>query len=148
MEGAPHFLLGNLSESHRQNALARFRIIRPFLDAEVSLTAIAEKNDVPVRTARRWVRHYRQHGLPGLVRKGRADADQLPYPLKDFIEGLALQKPQPSAAKGGAAKQDKEREALPHDIPVSARNPRSCRSGGLRPFLSVRRMHPLDGNKP
>ena len=59
------------------------------------LTRIAGEQGVILRTARRWVKHYRRDGLAGLTRKERADKDKrkLSSELQQVIEGLALQKP-------------------------------------------------------
>ena len=48
----------------------------------------------------RWVAGYRRSGLAGLVRRPRSDAGtrHLPAELQQFVEGLALQRPAPSAA--------------------------------------------------
>lgn len=64
------------------------------------LSRVAKDQGIPLRTARRWVRHYRQEGLAGLVRKARHDKDKprLSEALQQIIEGLALQKPPPSIA--------------------------------------------------
>jgi putative transposase len=89
----------NLSEAGRLTALERFRIIRPFLDGEVSLKAIAETHNLPLRTARRWVQSYRGEGYAGLARKaGRQIQFPSSSPIKEIIQGLALRKPRPSVA--------------------------------------------------
>ncbi|MGH3338889.1 MAG: helix-turn-helix domain-containing protein, partial [Propionibacteriaceae bacterium] len=33
------------------------------------LARVAREQGIPLRTAERWLHQYRQHGLPGLVRK-------------------------------------------------------------------------------
>jgi len=43
-------------------AVARFRLLRPFLE-----------DGVPLATAKRWARRYHVHGLDGLARRPRAD---------------------------------------------------------------------------
>jgi len=93
--------LSQLTEAERAQALARFQLLRPFLEEEVALTAIARQHGQPLRTLRRWVAAYHQHGLAGLVRKGRVDAGQgrrLTPELQRCVEGLALQQPRLSAA--------------------------------------------------
>jgi putative transposase len=54
---------------------------------------------IPLRTARRWVHHYRASGLSGLVRQERRDhgTHHFPPELVQLIEGLALRKPPPTA---------------------------------------------------
>ena len=53
--------LADLSEGERNQALARFRILQPFFDGQTSLTAIARKQAVTLRTLQRWVTGSRQH---------------------------------------------------------------------------------------
>jgi putative transposase len=82
-------------------AVARFRLLRPFLEDGVPLAAVARAAGVPLRTAKRWVRHYRARGLKGLARQSRSDkgsARVLLPQLRELIEGLALQKPRRSIA--------------------------------------------------
>jgi putative transposase len=92
--------LSSLSDEARASALARFQIIRPFLEDGVPLTQVAREQGVILRTARRWVQRYRREGLSGLARKERDDKDQrkLTPALQQVIEGLALRKPRLSAA--------------------------------------------------
>ena len=61
--------LSNLPEEARSRALARFQIIRPFLEDGVPLAQLAREQDIVLRTARRWVDRYRREGLTGLARK-------------------------------------------------------------------------------
>jgi putative transposase len=95
-----HRALADLSESERDQAVARFRILQPFLDGQTSLTAIAREQAVTLRTLQRWVTRYRSDGLVGLARKGRTDRGQhrMDPELQRLIEGLALQPTRPSAA--------------------------------------------------
>jgi putative transposase len=89
------------SESEQTQALERFYVIRPFLEDGVPLAHIARERAIPIRTLSRWVKHYRERGLKGLTRQGRADKGKrrgMPPDLKPLIEGLALQKPRRSAA--------------------------------------------------
>jgi putative transposase len=92
--------LSSLSDEARARALARFQIIRPFLEDGIPLTQIVREQNVTLRTARRWVRRYRREGLSGLARKERDDKDRrkLTPALQQVIEGLALRKPKLSAA--------------------------------------------------
>ncbi|HEX9596485.1 MAG TPA: DDE-type integrase/transposase/recombinase, partial [Anaerolineales bacterium] len=89
-----------LTEAAREQALARFRLLQPFLEGQHSLSAIARQHDIPLRTAWRWVAQYRRQGLAGLARKRRSDRGhpRLEPELQRLIEGLALQKTKPSAA--------------------------------------------------
>jgi putative transposase len=92
--------LAHLTEAERERALVRFKIIRPSLGEGVPLTEVARQSGIALRTARRWVKCYREEGLAGLGRKGRADKEKprLSSSLREVIEGLALQKPRLSVA--------------------------------------------------
>ena len=92
--------LSNLPEEARSRALARFQIIRPFLEDGVPLAQLAREQDIVLRTARRWVDRYRREGLTGLARKERGDKDKrkLTPALQQLIEGLALRRPRLSSA--------------------------------------------------
>jgi len=89
-----------LSDTERAQALARFRLLQPYLEGETLLAAVARAQDMPLRTLQRWVAHYRAQGLAGLVRKQRADRGRprIEPGLQRLIEGLALKKSKPSAA--------------------------------------------------
>ncbi len=92
--------LTSLSEEDRDQALKRFHLIQPFLEGQMTLSAVAEESGIPLRTAQRWVNRYQQYGLAGLTRKRRRDRGhrRLPSELQKLIEGLALQKSRPTAA--------------------------------------------------
>ena len=92
--------LTELNEQERTDALERFHIIQPFLEGQSTLKAVAQTQNIPYRTVRRWVSRYRQQGLTGLARKRRGDKNQrrMEPDLKQLIEGLALQKIRPTAA--------------------------------------------------
>ena len=92
--------LSGLCDTERSRALARFEIIRPFLEDGVPLTRLARERQIVVRTARRWVERYRENGLAGLARKERNDKNErklLPE-LQKIIQGLALSRPKLSVA--------------------------------------------------
>ena len=91
---------GELTEKERSLALARFQILRPFLEDGVPLVRIAQENHLSERTVRRWVESYRQRGLAGLCRKAHADRGKrrMSITLQQFVEGLALQEPRLTAA--------------------------------------------------
>jgi hypothetical protein len=61
--------LTGLTDEARSRALARFQIIRPFLEDGVPLTQIVQDQGLVLRTARRWVDRYRREGLTGLTVK-------------------------------------------------------------------------------
>ena len=90
----------NAPEDERARALERFQAIRPFLEEGVPVAQLARHQGIPLRTAWRWIEHYRRDGLAGLARKQRHDKNQrkVSTALKQVIEGLALRKPRLSAA--------------------------------------------------
>ncbi len=92
--------LAALPERERTRALARFQAIRPFIEDNVPLSQLVSESSISLRTARYWIKRYRQEGLVGLARKERNDKDgrKLAPALQELIEGLALRKPQLSAA--------------------------------------------------
>jgi hypothetical protein len=80
--------------------MARFQVLRPFLEGQVELTAIAREHSLSLRTLR-WVQRYDTEGLAGLVRQRRTDRGRprrLSPVLYQCVEGLALQKPPLSIA--------------------------------------------------
>jgi len=90
-----------LSDEERALALQRFYLVRPFLHDGVPLSRLARAHARDVRTLQRWVARYRQSGLAGLVRKARTDRGtrrRIVPELQRLIEGLALQRPAPTAA--------------------------------------------------
>jgi putative transposase len=93
--------LSMLSEAARQQAMARFRIIQPFVERGVPLPEVARHHSVALRTARRWVQRYRAGGLVALSRTRRASRaipHRIPPDLTQRIEALALQTPPLSVA--------------------------------------------------
>lgn len=60
-----------MTDDPADEALRRFRLIRPFLEDDVPLPAIVRTSGVPLRTLRRWTEHYRRRGLAGLKRRAR-----------------------------------------------------------------------------
>jgi transposase-like protein len=69
--------------------------LRPFLEEKVPLAQVARDAGIDLSTAHRWIKHYRKHGLAGLVRKARSDKakSQMSVELRHAIEGLALKQP-------------------------------------------------------
>ncbi len=93
--------LSELTEQERTQAVERFHVLRPFLEEDIPLLQIASQQQVSLRTLRRWIERYHIEGLPGLIRKRRADRGErrrLPSYLQQFVEGLALQTPPLSVA--------------------------------------------------
>lgn len=88
--------LAGLPEKARKLALDRFRLLRPHLEDDRPLKAVAASAKIPFRTAQRWVSLYRHLGLAALARKKRTDSGQrreISAKLKEAIEGIALQRP-------------------------------------------------------
>jgi len=93
-------LLTGLSSGQREQAMARFAVLRPHLEDGVPLARAAGEAGVAARTAQRWLARYRACGLAGLARTARADTGRrrVPAELAGLIEGLALRKPRPTVA--------------------------------------------------
>lgn len=51
-----------MSTDRREQALARFKRIRPFLEEGVPLTNLAQYHQIPLGTLRGWVKRYRREG--------------------------------------------------------------------------------------
>jgi transposase-like protein len=69
MAASEYPALAALSENQRRRALERFQVLRPFLEEGVPLAIVARAHALSPRTARYWVRQYRQHGLAGLEKR-------------------------------------------------------------------------------
>lgn len=94
-------LLSTLSEAARQQAMARFQIIQPFVERGVPLPEVARHHGVALRTARRWVERYRAGGLVALSRTrraGRGIPRRVPPDMAQRIAALAVQTPPLSVA--------------------------------------------------
>lgn len=89
-----------LNEKRRREAMTRLATLRPTLEDKVPLARAAAEAGVPLRTAQRWLAHYRQDGVEGLARPRRRDAGRrrLQSELVALIEGLGLRRPRRSAA--------------------------------------------------
>jgi putative transposase len=96
--GAP--ALAAFTEAQRQQAMARFAVLRSHLSEGIPLSEVARTAGVPLRSGQRWLARYRATGLVGLARAQRSDTGQrkLPAELVQVIEGMALRKPRPSIA--------------------------------------------------
>jgi putative transposase len=92
--------LAACTEEERQEAMGRFVVLQPHLNAGVPLAEVARNAGVPLRSAQRWLARYRAAGLVGLVRAKRSDTGhrKLPADLVELIEGMVLRKPRPSVA--------------------------------------------------
>ena len=90
-----------MTASGSDQALELFQIVRPFLEEGISLAAIARQHGIALRTARRWVSHYRAGGLTALTRLPRSDKGAcraLSPALQELVEALALATPRCSVA--------------------------------------------------
>jgi putative transposase len=92
--------LATLSEAARAEALRRWLVLRPHVEAGAPLRQVAVTSGVPYRTLQRWLARYQAGGLAGLARVVRADRGRFrfPEPLRLLAEGLALRTPAMSAA--------------------------------------------------
>jgi putative transposase len=88
--------LSGVSEAARDRAMARFRMIQPYLEERRSLQLVASDANLSFRTAQRWVSQYRKLGLAAFLRKAREDRGarkSVSPKIKAAIEGLALERP-------------------------------------------------------
>ncbi|UOR10996.1 helix-turn-helix domain-containing protein [Halobacillus amylolyticus] len=83
---SPHnnSVLTSYTEEQRAKAMERFRLIRPYLEGETSLSTIALDTSVSLRTLQRWAQYYRKGGLQALVTKERFDRGSRKYHLKSL----------------------------------------------------------------
>lgn len=86
--------LASLMEEKREQALARYQILQPYLEGHCPLQQVAQQHQTKYRTLQRWVNRYRRFGLVGLAHQPRQDRGQrrLEPELEKLIVGLALQK--------------------------------------------------------
>jgi len=91
-------LLSELTESEREEAISRFKIISPLLEykkppAEMWREA-ARKGNCSIKTVRRWRRKFERSGIVGLTRKRRPDKHRrrsVSLELQRLIEALYLE---------------------------------------------------------
>ena len=93
----PDHQLNNINEitdSEREDALIKYRIIQPFLQNVKTLAIICEEQRLSRRTISRWVANYRKYGFIGLLPAKRHDTGKLrscsSY-VQQLIEGIYLQ---------------------------------------------------------
>jgi putative transposase len=77
--------LAACTEEERQEAMGRFVVLQPHLNAGVPLAEVARNAGVPLRSAQRWLARYRAAGLVGLVRAKRSDTGHRKLPA-DLVE--------------------------------------------------------------
>jgi putative transposase len=98
--GGSHAGLAGLTLAQRDQALARWQVLRVHLEDDCPLVRVAGEHGVPERTLRRWLAVYRTGGLAALARRPRSDRGtrRMPPDLQLLIEGLALRRPPPTIA--------------------------------------------------
>lgn len=83
-----------LPAARQEQALRRFQVLQPFLEGRAPLSQVVQEHDLALRTAWRWVQHYRMHGLAGLARAERGDRGKrrgIPFEMEQFISTLLQQ---------------------------------------------------------
>lgn len=72
--------------------MQKFHTIKAFLEDGVPLTEVSVRLNTPLRTLRRRVKNYREHGLIGLIKHRQAERSTriITAELVAFAEGLAL----------------------------------------------------------
>ena len=100
MTGSDPRHLTGLTEAQRDQAMARWQVLRPHIEDGVPTSRLAMQCGVAARTLQRWAARYRADGLAGLARSERADrgARHFPRELQLLIEGLVLKRPPPAIA--------------------------------------------------
>jgi len=100
IDSAAHEVGAVLTEAQREQAMARYEVLRPHLENRIALAEAARQAGVALRTAQRWLASYRERGLVGLARRARSDRGRRAVSDQQvtLIEGLALRRPALSAA--------------------------------------------------
>ena len=98
--GDSHAGLSGLIPAQREQARARWQLLRAHLEDGCPLVRVAGEHGVPERTLRRSLAAYRAGGLAALARRPRSDrrTRRMPPGLQLLIEGLALRRPPPTIA--------------------------------------------------
>src|SRR5262249_2051195 len=96
--GAP--ALAAFTEAQRQQAMARFAVLRSHLHEGIPVSEVARTAGVPLRSVQRWLARYRAAGLGGLARAPRADTGQRTRPgeLVQVLEARTLRTRRPAIA--------------------------------------------------
>lgn len=91
-------LLSELTESEREEAMSRFKIISPLLEYKKSPAEMwreaARKGNCSIKTVRRWQRKFEKTGIVGLARKRRPDKHRrrsVSLEMQRLIEALYLE---------------------------------------------------------
>lgn len=88
--------LEQLTQDQIDQALQRYDFIHPYMQRQQTLTSLCKKENIPLRTAKKWVSNYKKYGLNGLARKVRIDKNKkrhISSELCQFIEGIFLKSP-------------------------------------------------------
>ena len=80
MTGTDRRYLAGPTEAQRDQAMARWQILRPHIEDGVPLARLAGHGGVAGRTLQRWAARYRADGLVGLARRERADRGARRFP--------------------------------------------------------------------
>lgn len=88
------------SESHRKKAVAKFKIIEPYIKGNISIKDISKQENIPIRTLYRWKKAYDDDGLKGLIHKTRSDSGttKISLKVKNLIEETVLKNKRISVA--------------------------------------------------
>ncbi|MCE3238969.1 MAG: transposase-like Mu [Gammaproteobacteria bacterium] len=89
-------LLTNLNDEQRKITLERYHHIEPYLKGRISLKELCETKHFSLRTAKIWVKLYREGGLIALARKPRNDKGKnrvISLETRHLIEGIYLKSP-------------------------------------------------------
>lgn len=81
------------TDAQRDQALRSFESIKPFLEDGIPLTTLSSRSKMALRTLRRRVKNYREHGLIGLIRYKRSKKAPSRCALEPIVEGLLLRLP-------------------------------------------------------
>ncbi|WP_339052467.1 helix-turn-helix domain-containing protein [Candidatus Lariskella endosymbiont of Epinotia ramella] len=86
--------LSKYSETQRNEALRRYKLIESFLCKKEALAVICSRHKLALRTARRWIADYKKQGLEGLIRQKRNDIAKrrsISNEIQQIAEGIYLQ---------------------------------------------------------
>ena len=136
IDSAAHEVGAVLTEAQREQAMARYEVLRPHLENRIALAEAARQAGVALRTAQRWLASYRERGLVGLARRARSDRGRRAVSDQQvtLIEGLALRRPALSAA---SIHRQVAEIAVEHDWPVPSYSAVYAIVAGLDPGLRM-----------
>jgi len=84
--------LTEFSEERRKVAFRRFKIIKPYIEENVSVTKISNELQISTRTLHYWIANYKKDGLVGLIQKSRKDRGtmKIANEIEIYIKSLSL----------------------------------------------------------